>query len=88
MLHIHLTVLGYAQGIAMAVELETQVRQDSGMTADEWMTAIEPRVDAVQTSTAYPVLSTLFGQDGFELELDTLFKSGLARVLDGVAEGD
>ncbi|MGW4228776.1 TetR/AcrR family transcriptional regulator C-terminal domain-containing protein [Streptomyces sp. NPDC004980] len=85
MLHIHLTVLGYAQGIAMAVELETQARQDSGMTADEWMTAIEPRMDAIQTSTAYPVLSTLFDEDGFELELDTLFEFGLARVLDGVA---
>ncbi|WP_405390592.1 TetR/AcrR family transcriptional regulator C-terminal domain-containing protein [Streptomyces sp. NBC_01102] len=85
MLHIHLTVLGYAQGIAMAVELETQARQDSGMTADEWMTAIEPRMDAIQTSTAYPVLSTLFDEDGFELELGTLFEFGLARVLDGVA---
>ncbi|MFJ8753245.1 TetR/AcrR family transcriptional regulator C-terminal domain-containing protein [Streptomyces sp. NPDC102441] len=84
MLHIHLTVLGYAQGIAMAVELETQARQDSGMTADEWMTAIEPRMDAIQTTTAYPVLSTLFDSGGFDLELGTLFEFGLGRVLDGV----
>ncbi|MFC9943286.1 TetR/AcrR family transcriptional regulator C-terminal domain-containing protein [Streptomyces pratensis] len=84
MLHIHLTVLGYAQGIAMAVELELQARQDSGMTADEWMTSMEPRMDAIQTPTAYPVLSTLFGNDSFDLELGTLFEFGLARVLDGV----
>ncbi|WP_405662838.1 TetR/AcrR family transcriptional regulator C-terminal domain-containing protein [Streptomyces sp. NBC_01166] len=84
MLHVHLTVLGYAQGVAMAVELESQARQDSGMTADEWMAATEPRMDAIQTPTAYPVLSTLFDKDGFDLDLDTLFEFGLARVLDGV----
>ncbi|MYQ40484.1 transcriptional regulator, TetR family [Streptomyces sp. LamerLS-316] len=84
MLHIHLTVLGYAQGIAMAVELESQARQDSGMTADEWMTAIEPRMDALQTARAYPVLSTLFDEGNFELDLHTLFEFGLGRVLDGV----
>ncbi|MFJ8920312.1 TetR/AcrR family transcriptional regulator C-terminal domain-containing protein [Streptomyces sp. NPDC102415] len=84
MLHIHLTVLGYAQGIAMAVELESQARQDSGMTADEWMTAVEPRTDAIQTARAYPVLSTLFDEGNFELDLHTLFEFGLGRVLDGV----
>ncbi|MFH9618188.1 TetR/AcrR family transcriptional regulator C-terminal domain-containing protein [Streptomyces pratensis] len=84
MLHIHLTVLGYAQGIAMAVELELQARQDSGVTADEWMTSMEPRMDAIQATAAYPVLSTFFGKDNFDLELGTLFEFGLARVLDGV----
>ncbi|MFJ8859536.1 TetR/AcrR family transcriptional regulator C-terminal domain-containing protein [Streptomyces sp. NPDC102451] len=84
MLHIHLTVLGYAQGIAMAVELESQARQDSGMTADEWMTAVEPRMDAIQTTAAYPVLSTLFDDGSFDLKLGTLFEFGLGRVLDGV----
>ena len=84
MMHIHLTVLGYAQGIAMAVELESQARQDSGMTADEWLASMEPRMDALQTTAAHPVLSTLFTEDGFELDLNTLFEFGLARVLDGV----
>ncbi|MEU1211364.1 TetR/AcrR family transcriptional regulator C-terminal domain-containing protein [Streptomyces sp. NPDC005791] len=84
MMHIHLTVLGYAQGIAMAVELESQARQDSGMTADEWLASMEPRMDALQTTAAHPVLSTLFTEDDFELDLNTLFEFGLARVLDGV----
>ncbi|WP_326697687.1 TetR/AcrR family transcriptional regulator C-terminal domain-containing protein [Streptomyces sp. NBC_01754] len=84
MLHIHLTVLGFAQGIAMAVELESLAWQDTGMTAEEWMTSNEPRTEAIQTPTAYPVLSTLFDEGGFDLELDTLFEFGLRRVLDGV----
>ncbi|MFB4424195.1 TetR/AcrR family transcriptional regulator C-terminal domain-containing protein [Streptomyces sp. QL37] len=84
MLHVHLTVLGYAQGVAMAVELESQARQDSGMTADEWMAAAQPRMNAIQTPAAYPVLSTLFDEDDFDLDLAVLFEFGLERVLDGV----
>ncbi|MFH8754713.1 hypothetical protein [Streptomyces atroolivaceus] len=59
-------------------------QQDSGMAANEWMTSMEPRSDALQTPTAYPVLSTLFGPDSFDLELGTLFEFGLGRVLGGV----
>ncbi|MFD3652303.1 TetR/AcrR family transcriptional regulator C-terminal domain-containing protein [Streptomyces sp. NPDC058620] len=84
MLHTHLTLLGFAQGVAMAMELESQARQDTGMTPDEWMASNEPRMEAIQTSGAYPVLSTLFGTDQFDLELGTLFEFGLQRILDGV----
>lgn len=85
MLHIHLTVLSFAQGVALAVELESLARQDTGMTAEEWMTSNEPRLEAIQTAAAFPVLSTLFAEGDFDLELDTLFEFGLTRVLDGVA---
>ncbi|MFC8128779.1 TetR/AcrR family transcriptional regulator C-terminal domain-containing protein [Streptomyces sp. NPDC057302] len=85
MIHVHLSLLGYAQGVAMAMELETQARQDTGMTPEEWMASHEPRMDEIQTSGAYPVLSTLFGDDDFGLELGTLFEFGLERFLDGVA---
>ncbi|MFH8791909.1 TetR/AcrR family transcriptional regulator C-terminal domain-containing protein [Streptomyces sp. NPDC017941] len=84
-IHIHLALLGYAQGVAAAVELESQARQDTGMTPEEWMASNEPRMVTVQTAGAYPLLSTLFEQEEFELELDELFAFGLARMLDGVA---
>ncbi|MEU5950960.1 GntR family transcriptional regulator [Streptomyces sp. NPDC047525] len=86
MIHVHLSLLAHAQGVAMASELEAQARQDTGMTPEEWMTSHEPRMDAIQTSGAYPILSTLFGEDAFDLELGTLFEFGLERLLDGVAE--
>lgn len=84
MIHVHLSLLGYAQGVAMAIELESQARQDTGMTPEEWMASNEPRMEAIQTTGAYPILSTLFGKDDFDLELDTLFEFGLERMLDGV----
>lgn len=83
-IHVHLALLGYAQGVAAAVELESQARQDTGMTSGEWMTSNEPRMETIQSTGSYPVLSTLFGQEEFDLELDTLFEFGLARMLDGV----
>ncbi|MFC8830848.1 TetR/AcrR family transcriptional regulator C-terminal domain-containing protein [Streptomyces sp. NPDC057137] len=84
MIHTHLALFGYAQGLAMAVELESQARQDTGMTAEEWMAAGETRPDSVRFTNDYPVMSTLFGDGEFDLELGTLFDFGLERMLDGV----
>ncbi|CAM5635430.1 hypothetical protein SALBM135S_05029 [Streptomyces alboniger] len=49
------------------------------------MAANEPRMETIQTAGAYPTLSGLFAHEEFDLELDTLFEFGLARILDGVA---
>lgn len=84
MIHIHLSLFGYAQGVAMAVELESQARQDTGLTAEQWMAANETRLDSVQLTGAYPVMSNLFGDEEFDLELGTLFEFGLERMLDGI----
>ncbi|MGW7275862.1 TetR/AcrR family transcriptional regulator C-terminal domain-containing protein [Streptomyces sp. NPDC054864] len=84
MIHVHLALLGYAQGVTLAIELESHARQDTGMTPEEWMASNEARMEAIQTSGAYPVLSTLFGDDEFDLELGALFEFGLQRFLDGV----
>ncbi|MFD3519712.1 TetR/AcrR family transcriptional regulator C-terminal domain-containing protein [Streptomyces sp. NPDC058653] len=84
MIHIHLSLLGYAQGVAIAVELESQARQDTGLTAEEWMAANERHLDSAQLAGRYPVLSNLFGDGEFDLELGTLFEFGLERMLDGI----
>ncbi|MFI1782638.1 TetR/AcrR family transcriptional regulator C-terminal domain-containing protein [Streptomyces rubiginosohelvolus] len=55
------------------------------MTPEEWMASNELRLEEIQTAGSYPNLSTLFGEEEFDLELDTLFAFGLARLLDGVA---
>ncbi|WP_344497599.1 TetR/AcrR family transcriptional regulator C-terminal domain-containing protein [Streptomyces enissocaesilis] len=83
-IHVHLTLLGYAQGVAAAVELESQARQDTGMTPEEWMASNESRLETIRTAGSCPTLSTLFDQEESDLELDTPFEFGLARMLDGV----
>ncbi|MGW5738411.1 MULTISPECIES: TetR/AcrR family transcriptional regulator C-terminal domain-containing protein [Streptomyces] len=84
MIHVHLALLGYAQGVTLAMELESRARQDTGMSPEEWMASNEARMDAIQTNGAYPVLAALFGDEEFDLELGTLFEFGLERFLDGV----
>lgn len=86
MLHVHLTLFGLVQGIAMATELEAQARQDTGMSSDEWMDSHDAHMEAIQARGGYPVLSSLMeDEEDFDLDLDTLFEFALARTLDGVA---
>ncbi|MFB6988752.1 TetR/AcrR family transcriptional regulator C-terminal domain-containing protein [Streptomyces sp. NPDC056178] len=84
-LHIHLTLFAHVQGLAMAGDMETQARQDTGLSAAEWMVRNEPQFNAISASGDYPFLNSLFEHDEFELDLDSLFEFGLRRTLDGIA---
>ncbi|MGW7367544.1 TetR/AcrR family transcriptional regulator C-terminal domain-containing protein [Streptomyces sp. NPDC054841] len=84
-IHAHLSLFAYVQGVSMAADLETQARQDTGLSGDEWMARNEPQFEAIASGGAYPLLTTLFEQDDSELDLETLFEFGLARLLDGLA---
>ncbi|MET7618544.1 TetR/AcrR family transcriptional regulator C-terminal domain-containing protein [Streptomyces sp. NPDC005408] len=85
MIHTHLVLFAYVQGMAMAVELEMQAQQDTGMSDEQWMARNEPQFDVITATGSYPLLNTLFTQDEFDLDLETLFEFGLARTLDGFA---
>ncbi|WP_129843504.1 TetR/AcrR family transcriptional regulator C-terminal domain-containing protein [Streptomyces sp. RFCAC02] len=85
MLHVHLSLFGFVQGVAMAAESESRAWQDTGMTADEWLAANEARAAAVQSTGDYPTLGALFELDEYTLDLTSLFEFGLDRMLDGVA---
>lgn len=84
MMRAHLMIIGYAQGLAGAIELETQARQDTGVTADEWFDGTVPRLEAIHTTGSYPVLSTLFEHDRFDPEPTAVFEFGLERMLSGL----
>lgn len=85
MLHTHLTLFAYVQGVALAADMEAQALQDTGLSDEEWMTRNEPQFEAVSTGGHFPVLHGLFEHDDFELDLDVLFEFGLHRTLDGIA---
>ncbi|RDG37490.1 TetR/AcrR family transcriptional regulator C-terminal domain-containing protein [Streptomyces corynorhini] len=85
MMHCHLTLFAYVQGLAVAADLESQARQDTGLSDEEWLARNEPQFGAIVAGGAYPLLNTLFTQDEFDLDLDTLFEFGLRLTLDGIA---
>ena len=84
-LHVHLTIFSFVQGLAMAADLEEQAQQDSGISDGEWMARNEPRFEAISAAGSYPLLNGLTERSDFELSLDTLFRFGLGRTLDGIA---
>lgn len=85
MLHTHLTLFAYVQGLALAADMEAQARQDTGLSDEEWMARNEPQFEAISTGGHFRVLHTLFEHDDFELDLNSLFEFGLQRTLDGIA---
>lgn len=85
MLHTHLTLFAYVQGLALAADMEAQALQDTGLSDEEWMARNEPQFEAISTGGHFKVLHTLFEHDDFELDLDVLFEFGLQRTLDGIA---
>ncbi|MGN9908488.1 TetR/AcrR family transcriptional regulator C-terminal domain-containing protein [Phytohabitans sp. LJ34] len=78
----------HVQGLAMQLEQETQAREVTGLTDEEWMDQRTPVLEAVVASGRYPgfaALMTELGEEGYDLDLDRLFELGLRTLLDGLA---
>jgi AcrR family transcriptional regulator len=82
-----ITVFGYVRGVALNLEAEAQAEQDTGMTADEWVTSQADEITALISSEHLPGFRALARLDGFDFDfdLDQLFEFGLELVLDGLA---
>jgi AcrR family transcriptional regulator len=77
----------HVQGLAMQLERETQAREVTGLTDEEWMDQRAPALEAVVASGRYPGFSALvteLGEEGYDLDLDRLFELGLRTLLDGL----
>jgi AcrR family transcriptional regulator len=83
-LHVHVTLFCYVRGLATSLESETEAELDSGMTSDEWMQAQSPTLRALAGSGAFGAFMHLVEHSDLELDLDSLFEFGLARLLDGL----
>lgn len=79
---VHVTVFGFARGLALNLEREAQDEADTGMTSDEWAQTHEADFAAIIAGGGYPMMRRLIATE-LDLNLDTLFEFGLARLLDG-----
>ena len=87
MLHVHLTLYGYVQGLAWNLESERKAEAESGLTEEAWMETQAAALAAATGSGAYPTFTkvvTSFAA-GYDHDLDRIFEFGLARLLDGIA---
>jgi DNA-binding transcriptional regulator YhcF (GntR family) len=85
MLHVVVNLFAYVRGCATNVEMELESEQDTGLTDDQWLESQEAQFGRILGSQRYPQLARIFAAPGVDLDLDTLFEFGLARLLDGYA---
>ncbi|MFB7614882.1 TetR/AcrR family transcriptional regulator C-terminal domain-containing protein [Kitasatospora sp. NPDC056181] len=86
-LHAHVLLYSYTEGIAVNLEREAQARAATGVDEDQWMDGQLPALGALADSGRFPVFSRLLAEvaDGYDMDLDALFEFGLANLLDGLA---
>jgi AcrR family transcriptional regulator len=83
---MNLILFNFVRGFATSLEMEATAEADTGVTADEWMEVQKPTLEALLTERDVPAFRTVldsFEPDGFDLDLDELFESGLSYLLDG-----
>ncbi|MFJ6675521.1 TetR/AcrR family transcriptional regulator C-terminal domain-containing protein [Actinosynnema sp. NPDC091369] len=85
MMHVAVTVFGFVRGVAVNIESEAEQRRDTGITGDEWMTQQAPALLDIVSSGRFPMFNRVVNSE-LDMELDTLFEFGLARMLDGIGE--
>lgn len=87
MMHVHILMYTYVQGIAAHFELEVQARATTGLTDDEWMRTQDDQLTAIVTSGPYPTFVDVVARLGgdFDFDFDRLFEFGLRSLLDGLA---
>lgn len=85
-LQLHVLLHSFVQGLAVNLEAEAQAIGDTGMTEQEYMRMHEATFDALAHSGRFPHFAKLLDgiSPSFELDFDSLFELGLARLLDGV----
>ena len=83
-IHIHVTVFSFVRGLATSLEPEAEAERDTGMTSDEWMDFRESSLLALAGSGSFGNFLQLAQTSPMEVDLDTIFEFGLARMLDGL----
>jgi len=84
MTHIQYLLYAHVRTLAMGLAAETQARQDTGLTNDEWMATMASEYREITTSGRYPTMAFMVATVDFELDLDVMFEYGLRLLLDGV----
>ncbi|WP_248962957.1 TetR/AcrR family transcriptional regulator C-terminal domain-containing protein [Sphaerisporangium perillae] len=84
-LHTAMTVISYVHGIAVNLEREALAQQETGVTDEEWLEALDPTFAGILASGDFPTFAGIVTHPESDFDLDTLFEFGLERMLDGLA---
>ncbi|MFF7590737.1 TetR/AcrR family transcriptional regulator C-terminal domain-containing protein [Kitasatospora purpeofusca] len=86
-LDIHVLFYSYIEGLAANLEREARAQAATGLTGDQWTDTRFATFDTRAATARFPVFTRLTAEldEGYDLDLDTLFESGLSTLLDGLA---
>ncbi|MEK2491897.1 TetR/AcrR family transcriptional regulator C-terminal domain-containing protein [Kitasatospora purpeofusca] len=86
-LDIHVLFYSYIEGLAANLEREARAQAATGLTGDQWTDTRFAAFDTRAAAARFPVFTRLTAEldEGYDLDLDTLFESGLGTLLDGLA---
>jgi len=85
MFHIVLSLHGFVAGVAVNVETERDAEQDTGISYEQWLNQQDATFNEILRQHPLPVLTRVTADPSVEVDLDSLFEFGLARLLDGFA---
>ena len=83
---MHLILFNFVRGFATSLEMEAIAEADTGVTADEWMDVQKPALEAVLADRDLPAFRAVlnsFEPEGYDMDLDELFETGLRYLLNG-----
>ncbi|WP_030395063.1 TetR/AcrR family transcriptional regulator C-terminal domain-containing protein [Kitasatospora purpeofusca] len=85
-LDIHVLFYSYIEGLAANLEREARAQAATGLTGDQWTDTRFAAFDTRIAAARFPVFTRLTAEldEGYDLDLDTLFESGLTTLLDGL----
>jgi AcrR family transcriptional regulator len=86
---MHLILFNYVRGFATSLAMEAAAEADTGVTADEWMDIQKSALETVVASQGSRALRTVldsFEPEGYDMDLDELFDTGLQYLLNGFGE--
>jgi AcrR family transcriptional regulator len=83
---IHVLIYSHVQGLAVHLEWEAHAEAATGQSEDQWMDSRSSALRGLVESGRFPTFAKVVGSftDGYDLNLDALFESGLKALLDGL----
>jgi DNA-binding transcriptional regulator YhcF (GntR family) len=82
-MYAHILMFSFVRGVASALEPEAEAIRETGLTNDQW---IEERGESFESLIDAHAMANFreVTRDGFDFDLDALFRFGLDRLLDGL----
>jgi DNA-binding transcriptional regulator YhcF (GntR family) len=83
-MYVQILLFSFVRGVAGALEPEADAVRETGMTNDEWVETQGATIAALIDADAMTHMRRFADQQGFDFDLEKLFRFGLGRLLDGL----